>query len=147
MSWEIFQQGPEAYIPIFLGSLFITVLAYCAFPVLSAILRKKPIAKKKYKRHCYGANAAVLFLFLLLNGGTLNLWPYLLWTSIFIAAGIKILESDGRLIEDAEEEPQGAENPNAAKEFDKICFCRKCGEKLIDGSRFCRKCGTEIAKE
>ena len=27
---------------------------------------------------------------------------------------------------------------------DKICFCRKCGEKLIDNSRFCRKCGTEI---
>lgn len=27
---------------------------------------------------------------------------------------------------------------------DKISFCRKCGEKLIDSSRFCRKCGTEI---
>lgn len=23
-------------------------------------------------------------------------------------------------------------------------FCRKCGEKLLDGSRFCRKCGTEV---
>lgn len=22
-------------------------------------------------------------------------------------------------------------------------FCRKCGEKLIDGSKFCHKCGTE----
>lgn len=29
----------------------------------------------------------------------------------------------------------------------KICFCRKCGEKLIDNSRFCRKCGTEIVIE
>lgn len=28
--------------------------------------------------------------------------------------------------------------------IDQIRFCRKCGEKLIDGSRFCRKCGTEI---
>ena len=27
---------------------------------------------------------------------------------------------------------------------DKICFCRKCGEKLLDRSNFCRKCGTEI---
>ena len=27
---------------------------------------------------------------------------------------------------------------------DQIRFCRKCGEKLIDGSRFCRKCGTEV---
>lgn len=32
----------------------------------------------------------------------------------------------------------------AAEVTDKICFCRKCGEKLIDGSRFCRKCGTEV---
>lgn len=23
-------------------------------------------------------------------------------------------------------------------------FCRKCGEKLIDGSKFCRKCGTAV---
>lgn len=33
-------------------------------------------------------------------------------------------------------------NPNN----DKICFCRKCGEKLIDGSKFCRKCGTEVVE-
>ena len=30
---------------------------------------------------------------------------------------------------------------------DKISFCRKCGEKLIDNSEFCRKCGTKVAKE
>ncbi len=29
---------------------------------------------------------------------------------------------------------------------DKICFCRKCGEKLIDNSEFCQKCGTKIIK-
>jgi len=29
---------------------------------------------------------------------------------------------------------------------DKIFFCRKCGEKLIDSSKFCRKCGTEIVE-
>ena len=28
----------------------------------------------------------------------------------------------------------------------KIVFCRKCGEKLIEGSAFCRKCGTEIIR-
>ena len=32
-------------------------------------------------------------------------------------------------------------------EADKICFCRKCGEKLIDNSKFCSKCGTEVIKE
>lgn len=31
-------------------------------------------------------------------------------------------------------------------ETNKIHFCRKCGEKLIVGSRFCRKCGTEIVE-
>lgn len=29
---------------------------------------------------------------------------------------------------------------------DRIRFCRKCGEKLIDGSKFCRKCGTEVVE-
>lgn len=29
---------------------------------------------------------------------------------------------------------------------DKIRFCRKCGEQLIDSSKFCRKCGTEIVE-
>lgn len=33
---------------------------------------------------------------------------------------------------------------NKPDEEDKICFCRKCGEKLLDGSRFCSKCGTEV---
>lgn len=45
-----------------------------------------------------------------------------------------------------------ADDPNCITEFneepiantDRIRFCRKCGEKLIDNSRFCRKCGTEI---
>ena len=35
-------------------------------------------------------------------------------------------------------------NEEPIVDTDKIRFCRKCGEKLIDNSRFCRKCGTEI---
>ena len=31
-------------------------------------------------------------------------------------------------------------------ECDKIRFCRKCGEELIDNSKFCRKCGTEVVE-
>ena len=27
---------------------------------------------------------------------------------------------------------------------EKISFCRKCGEQLLEGSRFCRKCGCQI---
>lgn len=34
-----------------------------------------------------------------------------------------------------------------ASEPAKICFCRKCGEKLIEDSLFCRKCGTKVVSE
>ena len=30
---------------------------------------------------------------------------------------------------------------------DKICFCRKCGSKLMDDAAFCNKCGTQVIKE
>ena len=36
------------------------------------------------------------------------------------------------------------QNEELTVDTDRIRFCRKCGEKLIDNSRFCRKCGTEI---
>lgn len=29
---------------------------------------------------------------------------------------------------------------------EQIGFCRKCGEKIIDGSKFCRLCGTEVVE-
>ena len=34
-----------------------------------------------------------------------------------------------------------------ASEPTKICFCRKCGKKLIDDSLFCRKCGTKVLSD
>lgn len=30
---------------------------------------------------------------------------------------------------------------------DKMCFCRKCGEKLVENSNFCGKCGTKVIRE
>ncbi len=40
------------------------------------------------------------------------------------------------------------ENPtittNEESSSDKVVFCRKCGEKLLDRSQFCSKCGTEV---
>lgn len=38
-------------------------------------------------------------------------------------------------------------NEEPVDHTDKVCFCRKCGEKLIDNSQFCRKCGAEVVKE
>ena len=56
MSYELFQQGPAAYIPVILVSLVVTVVAYGAFPFIFARARKKVITKKKYNRLCYGFN-------------------------------------------------------------------------------------------
>lgn len=41
----------------------------------------------------------------------------------------------------------GTSPPEPPAASDRILFCRKCGEKLIDNSKFCRKCGTEVIKE
>lgn len=38
-------------------------------------------------------------------------------------------------------------NELAKPKEDKIRFCRKCGDELIDNSKFCRKCGAEIIKK
>lgn len=34
-------------------------------------------------------------------------------------------------------------NPNNGKN----CFCRKCGNKLMDKANFCNKCGTKVVME
>ncbi len=36
---------------------------------------------------------------------------------------------------------------NASETIDQVCFCRRCGEKLIEDSKFCGKCGTQVIKE
>lgn len=145
MNYELFEQGPEVYIPVLLLNLVITVLAYGAFPLIFAKARNIPITKKKYKRLCYGINFAVMFVFMIIrSGGGLSFAPYILWTSIFLNSGAKTLCARGIMLDGNNvcfnEEP-------ATTETDKIRFCRKCGAKLIDGSMFCRKCGTEIIEE
>ena len=37
--------------------------------------------------------------------------------------------------------------PSVAIESVKTSFCRKCGNKLLDGAKFCNKCGTEVIEE
>lgn len=178
MSYELFQQGPAVYLSVILLSLIITILAYGAFPFIFAKTRKAPITKKKYRRLCYGINVAVMFMFIVINGGASNGGPYFLWTWIFSHYGTKILSARG-IMTDGDYLP---DDPNRlteckscgyrdenffnacpkcgkyAKQYvylsdeltvdtDKICFCRKCGEELIDSSKFCRKCGTEIVEE
>lgn len=149
MTYELFQQGPAAYIPVLLLSLVITVVAYGAFPFIFAKVRKTPITKKKYRRLCYGINVAVMFMFIVINGEASSGGPYLLWTWIFSSWGTRILEDKG-ILDDGTYIPSApAPMPQQSKpvvKVDKVCFCRKCGERMIDNSKFCRKCGTEIVE-
>lgn len=144
MTYELFQQGPEVYIPYLIISLIVTILFYGAFPVIFAKTRKETIAKKKYKHLCYGINIVVLFIFAIING-TFNIAPYILWTWVFSKYGMKVLGTKGLMpdsdyLEDSPVYLNQQETPNA----ETISYCRKCGNKLFDDSSFCNKCGTKV---
>lgn len=196
MTYELFQQGPEVFLPVLLVSLVITIVAYGALPLIIASTRKKVISIKKYRWFCFGSNLIVVFLFSALNGGARAGGGYGLWTWVFSSLGLSILRSR-YLLEDFKPIKRPASeatnkdciptggwrcscgrnnaayvstcycgltkrdiqhslgkststsdtSTNAVGDHDQICFCRKCGEKLIDNSIFCRKCGTRIVKE
>lgn len=97
MNYEIFLQGPEVYIPIILVSLVITILAYGAFPIIFAKIRRKNITKKQYNIRCYGINLLVMFVFCVINGEASSGGAYLLWTWIFTSVGLKTLQNKGVL--------------------------------------------------
>ena len=167
MSYEFFERGPAAYIPVLLVSLIITLAAYSAFPLIFARTRKKIITKRKYRVLCYCVNFAVVVLFFGISGNGTNAVPYLLWTSVFSASGIKTLESRG-LLKGRQPDDYAKATSQASEELDSkisgeadaktedspeseenlpIRFCRKCGFELIAGSDFCSKCGTAVVKE
>lgn len=168
MTYELFNQGPAAYIPIILVSLLITLVAYGAFPLVFARMREKTITKKKYNLFCYCVNFLVMVLFVAVNGNSSSGAPYLLWTWVFSMSGIKTLKIRGVLEEtqnknyknDVSTEVAEVANTTISKdsmiaaaehpvseEMPRIRFCRKCGFELIDGSEFCSRCGTAITKE
>ena len=168
MSYETFQQGPAVYIPLLLISLLVTLVAYGAFPLIFARVRKASITKKKYNLFCYCVNFLVMVLFVAVNGNSSSGAPYLLWTWVFSMSGIKTLKIRGVLEEtqnknyknDVSTEVAEVANTTISKdsmiaaaehpvseEMPRIRFCRKCGFELIDGSEFCSRCGTAITKE
>ena len=168
MTYELLNQGPAAYIPIILVSLLITLVAYGAFPLVFARMRKKTITKKKYNLFCYCVNFLVMVLFVAVNGNSSSGAPYLLWTWVFSMSGSKTLKIRGVLEEtqnknyknDVSTEVAEVANTTISKdsmiaaaehpvseEMPRIRFCRKCGFELIDGSEFCSRCGTAITKE
>ena len=139
--FELFQESPALFFLVLIISLIVTLFVYGAFPIIFAKVRKTPITKKKYKRLCYGINFIGIILFVALDGGASG-GPYILWTWIFSNYGVKTLEAKGLLSNIL---PTEEENVNVVNS--KICFCRKCGTSIEDGSRFCRKCGTAIKEE
>lgn len=167
MSYELFEQGPAAYIPVLLVSLIITLIAYSAFPLIFARARKKTITKRRYHVLCYCVNFAVMVLFIAVNGEASTGGPYILWTWAFSAIGIRILRNRGLLkgwlsddytkttsqaseemdFEISGETDAKTEVPPVLEEKLKIRFCRKCGFELITGSDFCSRCGAAVVKE
>jgi len=78
-------------------SLLITLIAYGAFPILFALLRKKPIEDGKYRKFCYIVNGVIAVAFFVLRrrgnvNDVTNFAPYLIWTFVFTALGVKILK-------------------------------------------------------
>ena len=77
------------------------------------------------------ASALIMGVFALLLG-------YFVWYRLnmkYFKRRIKVISND--YIVDA---------TNCVAETNRIRFCRKCGEELIENGRFCRKCGTEIVE-
>lgn len=168
MSYELFEQGPAAYVPVILVSLVVTLVAYGAFPLIFARTRKEIITKRKYNVLCYCFNILVMILFIAINGEPSSGGPYLLWTWVFSTSGIKTLKNRGVLegfqnfdytktytyqtsqvmsSDIAVEADIKTETSPIPKEKPPIRFCRKCGFELITGSEFCSKCGTAVIKE
>ena len=87
-------------------SLIFTILAYGMIPVTFAYLRSSVITKMKYIGICYGLNLIVLLIFIIINGSAVNGGPYILWTYISSAIGVKIM-SNKHLIQ---ENTKGKEN-------------------------------------
>lgn len=156
MSYEMFEQGADVYVPAIILSLIVTLLAYGAFPLIFAGVRSEKITKRKYNVLCYVVNAVVMLLFLLANrdaffsGG-----PYALWTFVFSLLGVKILQNRKMLEDSQSNTGEGKKNisadkqqnfvlPSSGEKKTNVSFCRKCGQRLIKGSAFCNKCGSRI---
>lgn len=195
MSYDIFKQGPDVFIPYFLISLVFTIIAYGSLPMIIALTRKKAISISKYRWLCWGLNTIIFIFFAALNGNASTGAAFGTWTWAFSSLGLSTLRSRCLLAEfkpvkrspsensDNGELPPGvwlcncgrknsayvstcycglskrdvlaqsktvttdSSVPDNLSEECSVCFCRKCGGKLLNNSLFCSKCGTQVVKE
>ena len=89
--YSYFEQHPIEGIVYILFSLIITLIIYGAFPLIIASSRKKTITAKRYKFLCYMVNFFVCFMFGVMNGASMSVGPYLLWTFVFVKFGFRTL--------------------------------------------------------
>lgn len=161
MTYELFQLGPTAYIPVLLVSLIITLVKYGAFPLIFSKIRRKIITQKQYILLCYVVNFLVYIVFAAVNNETTSCAPCFLWTGIFSAAGISTLKTrcildgfqytnptDTNIIQNETEyltndiAHQGKKTTSAENKQNR--FCLRCGHLLPENSIFCQHCGIQL---
>ena len=150
MYYELFQEDPLVFFLIALISLAVTLLAYSAFPVLYARVRKNTITKKKYNLHCYLFNFLVMVVFIIFNGESSG-GPYFLWTWVFARSGLKKLEERG-ILEGSQhiQSPVGHVEKKSAVVSPPVQVqpdhCKQCGKVLLGEAMYCAVCGTKVEK-
>lgn len=159
--YDLFMQGPSVYIPVLALSVLITVISYCAYPLLLARFRRKPITARKYRVFCYLFNIIVMVFFTALNGSSSGA-PYVLWTSVFCHFGKKTLERRNLLVDPDNPVPFPYSAPsNTALEYpskfqqpavppvpikpkeSKHRFCKHCGHPIDPATKKCTGCGKQ----
>lgn len=134
-------------------SFILTAVAYLAFPIIKLVINQGKFERKRAHKIALW-NSIVLGLFFCIltidQGGVWNAAPAFLYYAINCA----ILTD--KSLKDATPETTNQSitdeaNPSittgetvAENQPDAPRFCRKCGNKLIDGALFCNMCGTKI---
>ena len=102
MDYSTFSENQSLYFANVILSIFVTLLAYGAGPLLFVVFRRKPILKKRFRLFCIFYTLIVSISFMALrsmsgdNVGTFA--PALIWGFVFYRIGSRILRSKGAIL-------------------------------------------------
>lgn len=148
-------------------SLLLTIIEFGLFPIIWAYTRSDTITAKKYRWICFGVNLAInLVLHVLITSSAAGFYSaaYMLWTFVFSAIGVKILnnrnllqDQDAELENNPSVEKTEIVEPTQTKAYpqktslpveqaqDNLIHERKVELSTPNRSTlFCRKCGARI---